>query len=99
MISEKFGPYINKKSVQRFSYNCLFACFSTAAMYLRPAKEQAGDRLTVLANTLTHRVMFSGRRAIGIECKTGAKEASIPAVRAFAKKEVCFSPVACNRSK
>jgi choline dehydrogenase-like flavoprotein len=94
-IEEYWLANCSKLKVKRkkFRVFCLinaFFCFSTAAMYLRPAKEQAGDQLTVLANTMAHRVLFSGRRAIGIECKTGGKEASIPTVRAFAKKEVCL---------
>jgi GMC oxidoreductase len=72
--------------------------FSTAAMYLRPAMEKAGNRLTVVANTLTYRVMFNGRRAIGIECKPCEKGAALPLVRAFARKEVCSNFRAVTRS-
>ena len=63
-----------------------FACFSTAAMYLRPAMKEAGSRLTVSADTLVHRVIFDGKRAVGIEYQTGGK--GTPLKRAYASREV-----------
>ena len=55
-------------------------------MYLRPAMKQAGSRLTVSTNTLVHRVLFNGRRAVGIEYNTGGKDK--PIQRSYAKREV-----------
>ena len=59
---------------------------STAAMYLRPAMKEAGSRLRVSANTLVQRVLFNGRRAIGIEYQTGGQ--GTPLRRAYARREV-----------
>jgi choline dehydrogenase len=60
--------------------------FSTAAMYLRPAMKEAGNRLTVSTDTLVHRVLFSGRRAVGIEYQTGGQ--GTPIKRVYASREV-----------
>jgi len=59
---------------------------STAAAYLRPAMKEAGSRLTVSGDTLVHRVLFNGRRAVGIEYQTGGK--GTPLKRAYASREV-----------
>jgi len=59
---------------------------STAAMYLRPAMNQAGSRLNVLTNALVTRVTFNKRQATGIEyLSRGQKK------QAFATREVWLS--------
>jgi hypothetical protein len=58
--------------------------FSTAAMYLRPAMGQAGDRLEVLTNTMVNRVIFAGRRAVGVELQTGGRHK--PVQKIYAKE-------------
>jgi len=42
---------------------------SAADAYLRPAMKRSN--LTVISNALCHRVLFDGRRAIGVEIETG----------------------------
>ena len=64
------------------------SCYSTAATYLRPAMKEAGSRLSVSADTLVHRVIFDGKRAVGIEYQTGGKGA--PVKRAYASREVSY---------
>jgi hypothetical protein len=64
----------------------MFYFFSTATAFLRPAMKEAGSRLTVSANTFVHRVIFNGRRAIGIEYQTGGKGS--PVKQAYARQEV-----------
>jgi len=52
-------------------------------MYLRPAMQEAGSqRLTVLTDTLVTRVMFDGRRAVGIEYQTGGRQQVVHRVHA-----------------
>ncbi len=44
---------------------------STAAAYLHPVSHRSN--LTVLSNTLTHRIVFDGKRAVGVEAETGGQ--------------------------
>jgi choline dehydrogenase-like flavoprotein len=67
----------------------VYVLCSTAFAFLRPAMEAGGTRLTVSTNTLVHRVVFSGRRAIGIEYQTDGKGS--PLKRAYAKREVILN--------
>ena len=48
--------------------------------------KEAGSRLTVSADTLVHRVLFDGRRAVGVEYQTGGQ--GTPLKRAYASREV-----------
>jgi len=52
---------------------------STADAYLRPA--QTRTNLTLMTQTLVHRVIFSGRRAIGVEVEHAGKIKRIEAER------------------
>ena len=55
--------------------------WSTASAYLRPAMER--DNLEVEVDALTHRILFDGRRAVGVEYSRGGETH-----RAFAEREV-----------
>lgn len=52
---------------------------STAAAYLHPIRHRSN--LTVLSNALTHRIVFDGKRATGIEVRTRGTTARYEAVR------------------
>jgi choline dehydrogenase len=62
---------------------------STAAAYLHPVRHRAN--LTVLSNSLTRRILFDGRRAVGIEILTGGTIA-----RYEASRELILSAGAIN---
>jgi len=47
--------------------NVMYMSSSTAAMYLRPAMKQFGNRLNVLTNALVTRIAFDKLQATGIE--------------------------------
>jgi choline dehydrogenase-like flavoprotein len=51
--------------------------------------KEAGSRLTVSTDTLVRRVLFNGKRAVGVEFQTGGK--GTPVKRAYASKEVDLS--------
>ncbi len=52
---------------------------SAAEAYLRPAEKR--DNVTVLTDTQAARVMFEGRRAVGVVCRTGDQTRNIKARR------------------
>jgi choline dehydrogenase len=60
-----------------------FRC-SSAVGYLRPARNR--PNLTIWTDTLVNRVLFEGKRAIGVECRRGGT-----IVRASSRKEVIVS--------
>jgi choline dehydrogenase len=51
--------------------------WSTANAYLRPAMKR--DNLTVAVKTLTRRIRFDGRRAVGVELEQGGERMSVDA--------------------
>ena len=53
--------------------------WSTASAYLRPAMQR--DNLDVETDTLTHRILFDGRRAIGVEYSQGGETLEVHAER------------------
>ena len=57
---------------------------SAAATYLRPAKKRAN--LRIITNALVHRVVFDGRRAVGVEFSRQSGPE-----RAYATREVILS--------
>ena len=62
---------------------------STATAFLKPAIKRRN--LTVVTNALTHRVIFSGTRAVGVEYRTSGK-----IVSAGVKKEIILSAGVVN---
>lgn len=52
---------------------------SSATAYLRPAMRTG--RLSVLTDALAHRVVFDGRRAVGVEYERGGERSVVRAVR------------------
>ena len=52
---------------------------SAAEAYLRPAEKR--DNVTVLTDTQVARVLFEGRRAVGVVCRTGDQTRNIKARR------------------
>lgn len=52
---------------------------SAAEAYLRPAEKR--DNLTVMTDTQVARVLFEGRRAVGVVCRTGDQTRNIKARR------------------
>lgn len=52
---------------------------STAKAYLKPASDR--QNLTIFKNTLTHRVLFNGQKAVGIEVSSKGKTRRIDATR------------------
>ena len=55
--------------------------WSTASAYLRAAMQ--GDGLEVAANALTHRILFDGKRAVGVEYEQGGQVHQV-----FAEREI-----------
>ena len=51
--------------------------WSTASAYLRPAMQR--DNLDVEADTLTHRILLDGRRAVGVEYSRGGETLEVHA--------------------
>ena len=62
---------------------------STAAAYLHPVRHR--PNLTVISNALTHRILFDGRRAVGIDVRTAGSTTRFEAAR-----EVILSAGAIN---
>lgn len=58
--------------------------WSTASAYLRPAMQR--PNLTVITDTLVHKILFEGDRAIGVRYQQGARLAEV-----FADAEVILS--------
>jgi choline dehydrogenase len=62
-------------------------CWSAADAFLRPALDR--DNLTVITDALTHRVIFEGERAIGVEITAGGPGGEAELLRA--DREVILS--------
>ena len=63
--------------------------WSVASAYLRPAMRR--DNLEVLVNALTHRILFDGKRAVGVEYSRAGETHRI-----FAEREVILCGGAIN---
>ena len=63
--------------------------WSTASAYLRPAMQR--DNLEVTVNALTQRILFDGRRAVGVEYSRAGET-----VRVYADREVILCGGAIN---
>ena len=63
--------------------------WSTASAYLRPAMER--DNLEVEVDALTHRILFDGRRAVGVEYSRAGETS-----RVYAEREVIVCGGAIN---
>lgn len=62
---------------------------STANAYLRPAMQR--DNLTVITHALAHKVLFEGKKAVGVEFERGRFKPRGKRHQAIAKKEVILS--------
>jgi choline dehydrogenase-like flavoprotein len=66
-------------------------CYLTESVRRRP-------NLTIMANTVVHRVLFEGRVAIGVECEHGGATRTVLARRVVVSAGAIYSPALLLRS-